>query len=204
MGKTLRVGLYLRVSTADQTTDNQRIDLERVAAQRGWQVIETYIDHGVSGAKGRELRPAFDRLCRDAAGGKLDLIAAWSIDRIGRSLPHLATFLEELGTWRVGLYLHQQQIDTSTAAGRAFLQIAGVFAEFERALIVERVNAGLQRARAHGTRSGRPIGRPPVSAIVERRIRALRRKGFGKLRIARELHCGVGTVGRVLSEASPG
>lgn len=201
MGKTLRVGLYLRVSTAEQTTDNQRIDLERVAAQRGWQVVETYIDHGISGAKGRDQRPAFDRLCRDAAGGKLDVIAAWSIDRIGRSLPHLATFLEELGAWRVGLYLHQQQIDTSTAAGRAFLQIAGVFAEFERALIVERVNAGLQRARAHGTRSGRPIGRPPVSSVVERRIRALRRKGFGKLRIARELHCGVGTVGRVLAEA---
>ena len=198
MGEQLRVGLYLRVSTADQTTDNQRIDLERVAAQRGWSIVGTYVDHGVSGAKGRGQRPEFDRLARDAAAGKLDLVAAWSIDRVGRDLGHLVEFVNDLRAQNVGLYLHQQQIDTSTAAGRAFLQMAGVFAEFERAIIVERVRAGLARARAQGTRSGRPIGRPPVSAAVERRIVALRERGCGVLKIARTLHCGVGVVRRVI------
>jgi DNA invertase Pin-like site-specific DNA recombinase len=201
MGKELRVGLYLRVSTADQTCENQRIDLERVAAQRGWKVAEAYVDHGVSGAKGRDKRAAFDRMCRDAAAGRLDLVAAWSIDRIGRNLQHLVSFVDELREQRVGLYLHQQQVDTSTAAGRAFLQMAGVFAEFERSIIVERVNAGIARARARGTRSGRPIGRPPVSAAVEGEIRRLRAKALGKLRIAREVGCGVGTVQRVLAAA---
>jgi DNA invertase Pin-like site-specific DNA recombinase len=198
--KELRVGLYLRVSTADQTCENQRIDLERVAAQRGWKVSEVYVDHGISGAKGRDKRPAFDRLCRDASQGKLDLVAAWSIDRIGRSLPHLVEFMDDLRAQRVGLYLHRQQVDTSTAVGRAFLQMAGVFAEFERSIIVERINAGLARARKQGKRLGRP---PDLSrrAALERDIRALRAKGHGKQRIARELACGVSTVQRVLAAA---
>jgi DNA invertase Pin-like site-specific DNA recombinase len=205
MSEAIRVGLYLRVSTADQTTENQRMDLERVAAQRGWSIVETYVDHGISGAKGRDKRPAFDRLCRDAAAGKLGLVAAWSVDRLGRSLPHLAGFLADLNAWNVGLYLHQQHVDTSTAAGRAFLQMAAVFAEFERSIIVERVNAGIARARANGTRSGKAIGRPrTVTAATERRIAALRAKGLGKLRIAREVGCGVSTVQRVLAARPAG
>lgn len=196
--KEVRCAIYLRVSTADQTTDNQQIDLERAAAQRGWRVVETYVDHGVSGAKGRDARPEFDRLCRDAAAGKVDIVAAWSIDRIGRNLQHLIAFFSDLRAQRVGLYLHRQQVDTTTAAGRAFLQMAGVFAEFEREVIVERINAGIARARAQGTRSGRPIGRPPISPAKQRersrRIAALRDRGYGVLKIARELRCGVGTV----------
>jgi len=195
--KPLRVGLYLRVSTSGQTCDNQRLDLERVAEQRGWQIVETYINHGISGSKGRDQRPQFDNLAKDAAQGKLDLVVAWSIDRIGRSLGHLVEFMDDLRQHGVGIYLHQQQVDTSTAAGRAFLQMAGVFAEFERSIIVERINAGLARARAQG----KQLGRPPVSGRVERRIGQLRAKGWGKLKIARELHCGVGTVQRVLSAA---
>jgi len=190
-----RVGIYLRVSTTDQTVENQRLDLARVAEQRGWEIVGEYVDHGISGAKGRDQRPAFDRLCKDAKHGKLDLVAAWSIDRIGRSLAHLVTFVDEMRAANVGLYLHQQQVDTSSAAGRAFLQMAGIFAEFERSTIIERINAGIARARAQGRR----IGRPPVSASVEQRIRDLRGQGFGKLHIARELHCGVRTVRRVLS-----
>jgi DNA invertase Pin-like site-specific DNA recombinase len=122
-------------------------------------------------------------------------VAAWSIDRVGRSLGHLVDFMDELRAQNVGLYLHQQQIDTSTAAGRAFLQMAGVFAEFERSIIVERVRAGVARAKAQG----KTLGRPPVSGHVVRRIKALRRAGHGKLWIAREIHCGVGTVQRVLA-----
>jgi DNA invertase Pin-like site-specific DNA recombinase len=202
MGKTLRVGIYLRVSTSGQTVENQRQDLRRVAEQRGWHIVGEYVDHGISGSKGRDKRPQFDQLAKDATQGKLDLVAAWSIDRIGRSLGHLVEFMDELRQQGVGIYLHQQQVDTSTAAGRAFLQMAGVFAEFERAVIVERVRAGLARARTSGTRSGRPIGRPPVSGHVIRRIKALSRAGHGKLWISRELKCGVGTVSRVLAEAS--
>lgn len=195
MGKNKRVGVYLRVSTAGQTVENQRLELQRVAEQRGWVVAEIYVDHGISGTKGRDKRPAFDQLAKDASQGKLDLVAAWSIDRIGRSLQHLVNFMEELREQNVGLYLHQQQIDTSTAAGKAFLQMAGVFAEFERGVIVERVNAGLARARAQGKK----LGRKPVSDRTEQRIRELRAEGMGKLKIARQLSCGVSTVQRVLA-----
>lgn len=198
MGKTLRVGVYLRVSTAGQTVENQRQDLQRVAEQRGWQIVGEYVDHGISGSKGRDKRPQFDQLAKDAAQGRLDLVAAWSIDRVGRSLGHLVEFMDELRAQNVGLYLHQQQIDTSTAAGRAFLQMAGVFAEFERSIIVERVRAGLARAKAQG----KTLGRPPVSGHVVRRIKALRRAGHGKLWIAHEIHCGVSTVSRVLAKAA--
>ena len=96
MGKPKRVGLYLRVSTTGQTVENQRQDLERVAEQRGWEITETYVDHGISGAKGRDKRPAFDRLCTDASRGKLDVVSAWSIDRLGRSLANVATFLVQM------------------------------------------------------------------------------------------------------------
>jgi DNA invertase Pin-like site-specific DNA recombinase len=193
--KVKRVGIYLRVSTSGQTVENQRQALATVAEQRGWQIVGEYVDHGVSGAKGRDKRPAFDRLATDAGHGKLDLVAAWSIDRVGRSLGHLVEFMDELRSRGVGIYLHQQQVDTSTAAGRAFLQMAGVFAEFERSIIVERINAGLARAR----KAGRVGGRPPVDAKVEKQILQLRAKGNGKLKIARTLGCGVSTVQRVLA-----
>jgi DNA invertase Pin-like site-specific DNA recombinase len=196
MGKTKRVGLYLRVSTAEQTTDNQRIDLERVAEQRSWHIVETYIDHGISGTKGRDKRPAFDRLAKDAAQGKLDIVVAWSIDRLGRNLGHLVQFTNELRQQNVGLYLHQQQVDTSTAAGKAFLNMAAVFAEFEREVIVERINAGLARARAQGKKLGRPTS---VTPKIKQRILDLRAKGHGMLRIAREIGCGTGTVQRLLA-----
>jgi DNA invertase Pin-like site-specific DNA recombinase len=196
MGKTKRVGLYLRVSTAGQTVENQRIDLQRVAEQRGWQIVETYIDHGISGSKGRDKRPAFDRLAKDASRGKLDMVAAWSIDRVGRSLQHLVEFMEELKTQGVGLYLHQQNVDSSTAAGKAMLSMCGVFAEFERSIIVERINAGLARARAEG----KQLGRPAVDdASVEKRIVAMHAKGDGILKIGRTLKIGTGRVQRVLA-----
>ncbi len=194
MGTGKRCAFYLRVSTSGQTVENQRLELQRVAEQRGWHVVEIYSDNGISGAKGREQRPAFDRLCRDAAAGKLDLIAAWSIDRIGRSLGHLVAFVEELRAENVGLYLHQQQVDTSTAAGRAFLQMAGVFAEFEREIIRERVHAGLARARAKGKRLGRPT---TVTGATEQRIRKMLDAGTGKLKIARTLGIGTSTVQRI-------
>jgi DNA invertase Pin-like site-specific DNA recombinase len=195
MGKGKRVGIYLRVSTTSQTTANQRRELEKVADQRGWQVVQVYEDHGVSGSKGREARPAFDQLCKDAARGKLDVVMAWSIDRLGRSLHHVVSFMAELGELGVGLYLHQQAVDSSTPSGKAMLAMCSVFAEFERGMIVERVKAGLDRARAQG----RTLGRPRVSEKVECDIRRKRAKGLGMLKIARELGIGVSVVQRVVA-----
>jgi DNA invertase Pin-like site-specific DNA recombinase len=199
MGKSKRVGLYLRVSTAGQTVENQRQDLMRVAEQRGWHVVEEYIDHGISGAKGRDKRPAFDRMCKDTARGKLDVIAAWSIDRLGRSLHHVAAFMAEMLEQHVALYLHQQNVDGTTSAGKAMLGMAAVFAEFERSTTIERINAGLARARAEG----KQLGRPRVDATVEKQILAMRAKGAGKLKIARTLEVGVSTVQRVLGTGVP-
>jgi DNA invertase Pin-like site-specific DNA recombinase len=176
--------------------ENQRQDLMRVAEHRGWQVVQEYVDHGISGAKGRDKRPAFDKLCKDASQGRLDMVAAWSIDRIGRSLKHLVDFVEELKAQKVGLYLHQQNVDTSTASGAALFGMCGVFAEFERSITVERIHAGLSRARSQGKHLGRPTS---VTTRTEQRIRALRTKGHGMLRIAREVGCGTSTVQRVLA-----
>lgn len=197
-GKVRRVGLYLRVSTAGQTVENQRQDLLRVAEQRGWELAEEYIDHGISGAKGRDKRPAFDRMCTDASRGKLDVIAAWSIDRLGRSLANVAGFLAEMQQQNIAVYLHQQNVDGTTSAGKAMLGMAAVFAEFERSVTIERINAGLARARKQGKR----LGRPTIDTKTEARIHQLREKGYGILRIGRELGIGTSTVQRVLAEAT--
>jgi DNA invertase Pin-like site-specific DNA recombinase len=196
MSKSKRVGIYLRVSTVDQTVENQRQDLLRVAAQRGWEIVEEYIDHGISGAKGRDKRPAFDRLAKAAAHGKLDMVAAWSIDRLGRSLSHISVFIDELRQQKVGLYLHQQNVDSSTASGEAMLGMCSVFAQFERAIIVERINAGLSRARSQGKHLGRPTS---VTSKTEQKIRDLRAEGLGMRKIAKQLGCGTSTVQRVLA-----
>ena len=126
---------------------------------------------------------------------EFDMVAAWSVDRLGRSLQDLVGFLSDLQAKRVDLYLHQQALDTTTPAGRMLFQMLGVFAEFERALIVERVNAGLARARAKGT----TLGRPRTAPAVEARIRKLAGQGMGKIKIARTLGVGVSVAQRVLA-----
>jgi DNA invertase Pin-like site-specific DNA recombinase len=194
MGKGKRVAFYLRVSTGGQTVENQRRELAAAAEQRGWAVVEIYSDNGFSGAKGRDQRPAFDRLCKDAIAGQFDIIAAWSVDRLGRSVLHLAQFVEDMRASGVGLFLLKQGLDSETPTGRAMLGMCSVFAELEREIIRERIHAGLDRAKAKGKR----LGRKRVDARIEERIRALRAKGFGKVKIARELDCGVSTVSRVL------
>ncbi len=195
---TKRVALYVRVSTDGQSTDNQRHELEAVAKRHGWNVVGTFSDRGISGAKGREQRPAFDALCNAVARREVDLIAAWSVDRLGRSLQDLVGFLGELKAKGVDLYLHQQGLDTSTPAGKAMFQMLGVFAEFERAMIQERVRAGLKRAK----REGRIGGRPRVDGKVEDKVRALLTKGVGMRRAAAQLGIGVSVVQRVKAEAA--
>jgi len=163
-----RAVLYLRVSTIDQTTANQERELREVAGRMGCEIVHVYKDHGISGAKGRDKRPAFDRLCKDAAQRKFDVVMAWSVDRLGRSLQDLVGFLSELHALRIDLFLHQQGLDTTTPAGKAMFQMMGVFAEFERSMIQERVRAGLRRAKDEG----KQLGRPRIAADLERRILA--------------------------------
>lgn len=195
----VRVGIYLRVSTKDQTTDNQRIELERVAEQRGWTIVEFFEDAGISGSKGRDKRPAFDALVKAAQRGDINMVAAWSVDRLGRSLSDLVAFLGDLQAIGCNLYLHVQGLDTSTPSGRAMFGMLAVFGEFERAMIVERVHAGIARARAQGKR----LGRKPVSPEIEAKIKELRASKMGMLKIAKQLGIGTSVVQRVVGQATP-
>ena len=155
-----RVAIYLRVSTSKQDTDNQRRELEAVAARSGWHVERVYEDAGISGAKGRDKRPGLDAMLKAVNAKEFDMVAAWSVDRLGRSLTDLLGILQGLHDKGVDLFPHQQGLDTSTTAGKAMFQMLGVFAEFERGIIRERVNAGLARAKAKGTKLGRrPVKR---------------------------------------------
>ena len=200
MTKTRRVALYLRVSTGEQTVENQRRELEAVAARHGWQITASFADEGISGTKGRDQRPGYDALCRSLARREVDVIAAWSVDRLGRSLQELVGFLGELHAKGVDLYLHQQGLDTGTPAGRAMFQMMGVFAEFERAMIVERVKSGLARARNQGRR----LGRPMLSPEKEHRVRDLLVAGTGILKTARIVGCGVSAVQRLKATTAVG
>ena len=162
-----RVAFYCRVSTDGQTVENQTRELEAVAKRHGWEIVETFTDQGVSGAKGRDSRPGFNALHKAIARKEVDMVAAWSVDRLGRSLQDLVAFLGELHGKDIDLNLHQQGIDTTTPAGKMILQIMGVFAEFERTMIQERIHAGLSRAKANGKILGRPkVLTPKQSARI--------------------------------------
>jgi DNA invertase Pin-like site-specific DNA recombinase len=166
-----------------------------VAKRHGWDVVAQFEDAGISGAKGREKRPGLDGLLKGVARREFEIVAAWSVDRLGRSLRDLVDTLGELHAKNVGLYLHQQGIDTTTPAGKALFQMLGVFAEFERAVIQERIKAGLGRARAQGAK----LGRPRISLQTEKAILKARSKGTGIKKIARQLGIGVSAVQRVSS-----
>ena len=148
MSKPKNVALYARVSTDGQSTENQLRELRAAIARHGWSIVAEYVDHGISGAKGRKGRPRFDALLHAVTRKEFDMVAAWSVDRLGRSLQDLVSFLGDLQSKKVDLYLHQQALDTSTPSGKAMFGMLGVFAEFERTIIQERVKAGLARARA--------------------------------------------------------
>ena len=195
MNKPKPVAIYARVSTDGQTTENQQRELHAVVERNGWTIAAEYVDHGISGAKGRKERPQFDALLRAVARREFDVVAAWSVYRLGRSLQDLVGFLSDLQAKKVDLYLHQQALDTSTPSGKAMFGMLGVFAEFERSIIQERVKAGLARARA----KGKTLGRARVSGEIEDHIRRLAAEGVGKVKTARMLGVGVSVVQRVLS-----
>ena len=191
----MRAALYLRVWTDDQTTHTQYSQLWAAAARAGWTITATFEDQGISGTKGRDQRPGFDQLHRAITRREVDVVMAWSVDRLGRSLQDLIGFLGELRAVGCNLYLHQQGVDTTTPAGRALFQMLGVFAEFERAIIVERVRAGISRAKAQGTH----CGRPRINGKTEQAIRAALAEGHGIRKVARECGVGVSVVQRVRS-----
>ena len=210
MAKPMRAALYLRVSTGEQTVENQRRELEAAAAARGWQVVAVYADEGISGAKGRDERPQLDLMLKDAVRRRFGVAMCWSVDRLGRSLPDLLASMQELHGAKVDLFMLQQGLDTTTPAGKAMFQMLGVFSEFERSMIVSRVKAGMDRAKAEqaagmkredkaGKRK-KAIGRPTVGTDTEKAIRARLKAGTGMLKIAAELGVGSGTVQRVARE----
>jgi DNA invertase Pin-like site-specific DNA recombinase len=191
-----RAVMYLRVSTTDQTTANQERELRQVAERAGWQITTVYKDHGISGAKGRDKRPAFDALCRDATQRNFDVVMAWSVDRLGRSLQDLVAFLSELHSLKIDLFLKVQGIDTTTPSGKAMFQMLGVFGEFERSMIQERVRAGLRRAKEQG----KQLGRPRIAPELEKRIlEALKKPGRteGVRKIAARFGVDPSTVQRI-------
>lgn len=196
---TKRVALYLRVSTAggSQTTRNQLRDLKMAAKRHGWQIIKTFEDDGISGAKGREQRPGLDALLKAVSRREVDLVAAWSVDRLGRSLQDLVGTLAEIHGAKADLFLFQQGLDTTTPAGRAMFGMLSVFAEFERALIRARIGAGMARAKAEGKR----LGRPGIDSEKRKAIRAARDKGWTMRRIAAHVGVSLGVVQRVTAES---
>lgn len=149
----MRAAIYARVSTADQTCENQLIELRRYVEARGWTAVD-YVDRGVSGAKDR--RPALDKLNADAKRRRFDVVVCWRLDRLGRNLKHLITLLEDFQALGIAFVSLHEGIDATTPAGRLQMHILGAIAEFERERIRERVLAGLQRAKAMGVRLGRP------------------------------------------------
>jgi DNA invertase Pin-like site-specific DNA recombinase len=191
-----RAAIYVRVSTDKQTVENQVRELRQIAERRDWEVVETYQDAGISGAKGRDGRPDLDRMLKDAQKRRFDIVMAWAIDRLGRSLIDLLGTIQTLEACGVDLYLDQQSIDTTTPAGRLMFQVTGAFAEFERSMIRQRVHAGLKRA----IEQGKQLGRPKIAPAIEKRILSHLRAGKGILKVARECGVGTGTVQRIARE----
>src|SRR5215218_1434506 len=187
-----RAAIFSRVSTDKQTTANQLQRLREVAERAGWHLVDVY-EEVVSGAAKRGRRPAYDCLLKDAVRRRFEVLLAWDVSRLGRSLRELLDCFETLRRTGVYLYLDQQGVDTTTPAGRALLSMAGVFAEFERSMLIERTRAGLDRARAEGKRLGRPV----TPDHVTRRVLELRRTGMGMDRIARELGIGKSVAQRI-------
>ena len=189
----------MRVSTNNghQTTENQRRELEAIAKRSGWEIVATFEDK-ISGSKGRDQRPGLDALMKGATKREFDMVPAWSVDRLGRSLPHLVQLFSEFQALGVDIYLHQHAVDSSTPAGRALLQMSGVFAEFGKAMLQERVATGLARAKAEG----KTLGRPRAKGATDAAILRLRDKGMGMIAIGKKLGCGTGRVQEVLRGAA--
>lgn len=192
-----KVAIYARVSTDSQTVENQLQELHAVAQRNGWIVVAVHTDEGISGAKGRDKRPGYDALLTGVARKDYEMIACWSVDRLGRSLPHLVAFLGDIQAKGVDLYLHQQGLDTSTPSGRMLFQMLSVFAEFERAMIRERIMSGLRR-------TSKKSGRKPMADDRAEAIRRSLQDGVGIRATARQHKASTTTVTKIAREIIPG
>jgi DNA invertase Pin-like site-specific DNA recombinase len=188
-----RAALYCRVSTVDQHPETQLLDLRQFAAQRGLQIVETYTDHGVSGTKAR--RPALDKMMEDARRHRFDVVVVWACDRLARSTKHLLQVLDELNGFSIQFLSQREAIDTDGALGRAIIVIVSAIAELERSLIVERVRAGMRRAKLEGRR----IGRAPLQVNRALLLRD-RERGLSLNQLAATHRISKASVCRVLKE----
>jgi DNA invertase Pin-like site-specific DNA recombinase len=196
-----RAAIYVRVSTDKQTVENQTAKLTEIAQARGWQIVATFNDAGISGAKGRKDRPGLDAMLKDASRHRFDIVMAWANDRLGRSLIDLLGTIQHLEACRVDLYLDQQALDTTTPTGKLMFQVTGAFAEFERSMIRERVHAGLKRAKAAGKVLGRrPVEDDPDGAAKVRKARKMLEAGKGINKVAKAIGLSNGTVARLKAE----
>jgi len=189
-----KVAVYARVSTKTQEVENQLAEVLAACKRNGWQVAHVFSDRGISGAKGRAERKGLDDLLKAVVRREIDIVAVWSIDRLGRSLRDLVSVLEELRQKGCDLYIHRQAIDTTTSSGKLLFQMLGVFAEFERELIRERVIAGQQRARSQGKRIGR---RTVIDESLEAGAARLRAAGLS----LRDIGCRLGVSAATVLKA---
>lgn len=194
MGKTC---VYLRVSTAIQNTDNQLIAIQTYAQQNNFEINHIYKDEGVSGMKDKRL--GLDEMMKDAVKGKFNQILIYDISRLGRSLKHLVTILNDLNKCNVRMIFIQNGIDTSNSTGAMMFNLLGVFAEWERNTIVDRVNAGLERAKQNGKKLGRPTS---INESLIKAVQLLRDKKLGIRKIATQLKIGVGTTMKIVENYS--
>ena len=193
--QVIRIAIYARGSTLNsQNPDLQLAEIREYASRRGWTLVGEYVDLGISGSK--ESRPELNRMMKDAHRRRFDAVVCWKLDRLGRSLKHLVTTIEDLALYGVSFVSLRDSLDLSTPSGRLMMHIIGAMAEFERELIGERVTAGIQAARKRGVKIGRP--RTYVSA---EKIRAMREEGTPWRTIAKRLHIGTGTACRALQQA---
>lgn len=185
-----RIAIYARVSTNQQTCENQLKELRAVADRAGYQIVSEFVDEGISGAKGRQNRPALDRMLKECTRRRFDLVMCWDISRLGRSVQNLIEIMNELQSLKVDLFFLQQGMDTSTASGRMIYGVFASLAAYERELIRERVLAGQARAKAAGVKFGRPR---TITENTKETVRLLRDQGVGIRKIARTLGIGVST-----------
>ena len=194
-----RCVIYSRVSTNDQTVDNQINIFREVAERKGLEIVKEISDEGISGAKGRDARKGFDELIKGAVRKDFDVILVWDVSRLGRSLKHLVSFLDDIHSANCDLYIHQNGLDTQTSSGRMMFQMIGIFSEFERSMIRERVIAGQQRAKSEGKHIGRKSN---LTEGVINAVKQLRANNVPIKRIAKDMHIGVGTVYKILDKVA--
>ncbi len=190
-----KTAIYMRVSTSLQTTDNQLVALQDYATRMNYEITSIYKDEGISGIKNKSQRPALNEMMKDGVKGKFTQILIYDISRLGRSLKDLVNILNDFNQSKVRLIFIQNGIDTSNSTGQMMFQLLGVFAEWERQTIVDRVNAGLVRARQAGKKLGRPS---TINDSVISAVKLLRNQNIGIRKISSQLRIGVGTVMKII------